>query len=122
MHRTTLPLWRRLLGFGLALVVAWVGFASHEVAWAAFEGPEGVAACPGPGQPSGSVQDHHLDDAPAQAATAQAVAGDLPLADVLPLPAAPASAAMAAVRWTPRDDAACDDAPPRVHYRPPRHG
>ncbi|MBK1689784.1 hypothetical protein EV684_107242 [Rubrivivax gelatinosus] len=112
------PLLRRLLGLLLVLTLAWAGAATQGDAVAAAWTAEGTPlAAPADVPDGGTVQDHHLDDAPAQSAWG----GDLPLADTLPAHAAgvPADGRPDRCPATPAD-ARRPDAPARACFKPPR--
>lgn len=109
------PLTRRLIALLLVLTLAWAGAATQGDVFAT-AAPDAAATQPAaPGD--GSVEDHHLDDAPTQSAWG----GDLPLADVLiaalPLVVPPAAHGR---RLAPPPDPARPDAPQDGRFKPPR--
>ncbi|MCW5636943.1 MAG: hypothetical protein KIT17_26675 [Rubrivivax sp.] len=121
---------RRLLCSVMAWVVAWVGFASQEVAWAAAEADLATqAAWPAAAEPivppgsatgrvnapsDGSVQDHHLDDAPGQPLSPDPLLADaLHAGNLWFLPSG------ARAPWPHAAEPPRTDAPAAQQYRPP---
>jgi hypothetical protein len=109
---------RRILALTLALIVGWVGVASQETALAGDGASQGITcfALADPADKSdGSVDDHHLDDAPAQAggdgAGADAIVALPPTLDLTPQDRSAVPAFCVSVHVSP---------PSESQYRPPR--
>ncbi|MBZ8138757.1 hypothetical protein CLD22_02440 [Rubrivivax gelatinosus] len=112
---------QRLLILCLALLVAWTGVATQGDFGAAGSGETAVAALlsDAAGQDGNLIDEHYLDDAPAQPVGG----GDLPLHEAM-LPSAPAFVAATPTRAPLASplDAAHPDAVPAARLRPPQQG